>query len=129
MFGAKSGPYLTTFVEIWIALWTESNESGTEEFGVATYVGVYAMFGAFALLSLILGGMLVKPLFTSSQVDRSLTIQPQAPATSNRSQDCAVIARCSSERHRQVPQDSNSDRVLAMDKADFHPKSALLVCG
>lgn len=58
-------PYLTIFTEIWIALWTETNESGMEGFGAATYIGVYAMFGAFALLSLVLRGMLVEHLSIS----------------------------------------------------------------
>lgn len=51
--------YLMNVAEIWIALWTEANESGIEGFGAATYIRVYAMFGVLALLSLVLGGMLV----------------------------------------------------------------------
>jgi hypothetical protein len=52
-------PHLIICAEIWIALWTDANETGTEGFGAATYIGVYAMFGAFALLCLVLGGMWV----------------------------------------------------------------------
>ena len=50
---------LTSSAEIWIALWTEANEPGKEGLGSSTYLGVYAMFGAVALLSLGLGGMFV----------------------------------------------------------------------
>jgi len=39
-----------------------------EGFGAATYIGVYAMFGVFALLSLVLGGMLVEHLSISVSV-------------------------------------------------------------
>ncbi|KUI53705.1 ABC transporter C family member 3 [Cytospora mali] len=45
--------------QIWIALWIEADDSSSGGLSSATYVGVYAMFGTVALLSLISGGTLL----------------------------------------------------------------------